>query len=365
MCTWSPVPCKHRRPRVLRQLVPRRVQVEAARVGHPLQQPQEVVALLPARPRRDRALRQRQTPVRDDQLGINLPARPQAGADRAGAGRRVERKRPRLDLVDSQRMAVRARQHLRETRLAAGIAVRKVDEIQHHKAVREAQRRLDRVGHPLPARWPGRQPVDNHLDSVPLLPPQLGRLAQRVHSAVDPDPRETLGLQVGEQLGVLAPALPRDRREYVKPGALRQVQDAVDDLLRRLLRDRLAADRAVRLADARPEQAQVIVDLGDRADRRPRVPRRRLLVDRDCRRQALDGVDIGLVQLAEKLPCVGRQRFDITALPFGKDRVERQARLPRPGQPGKRDQGVAGQVEIDAPEIVLAGATDDQTVAHQ
>jgi hypothetical protein len=40
-----------------------------------------------------------------------------------------------------------------------------------------------------------------------------------------------------------------------------------------------------------------------------------------------DRVDVGLVQLAEKLTGVGRQGLDVPALPLGEDRVERQARL--------------------------------------
>src|SRR3978361_339613 len=32
------------------------------------------------------------------------------------------------------------------------------------------------------------------------------------------------------------------------------------------------------------------------------------------------------------------------------------------GQPGDADQGVAGQVEVDVLEVVLAGAADDETV---
>ena len=99
-----------------------------------------------------------------------------------------------------------------------------------------------------------------------------------------------------------------------------------------------AAVRAVRDADARVEQAQVVVDLGDRADGRARVARRRLLVDRDRRRQALDEVDVGLVHLAEELARVRRQRLDVAALTLGVDRVERERRLPRTRQAGEHDR---------------------------
>ena len=167
-----------------------------------------------------------------------------------------------------------------------------------------------------------------------------GGSAQRHHLAVDPGPREALALQLAEQVGVLPLAAPDDRREHLEAGALGQLEQPVDDLLRGLPRDRLAAHRAVRAAGAGPEQAQVVVDLGDRADGRARVAVRRLLVDRDRRRQALDEVDVGLVHLAEELPGVRRQRLDVPALALGEDRVERQGRLARAGQAGEDDQGV-------------------------
>ena len=92
--------------------------------------------------------------------------------------------------------------------------------------------------------------------------------------------------------------------------------------------------------------------------------RGRLLVDRDRRREALDEVDVGLVHLAEELAGVRRQRLDVAALALGEDRVERQARLARPGQPGEDDQRVAREVERDVLEVVLAGAPDDELVGH-
>ena len=124
------------------------------------------------------------------------------------------------------------------------------------------------------------------------------------------------------------------------------------------------ADRAVRLADARPQQAQVVVDLGHRADRRARVARGRLLVDRDRRREPLDRVDVRLVHLAEELARVGRQRLDVAALPLGVDRVEREARLARSRQPGDHDQRVARQRQRDVLEVVLARPGDDDLVAR-
>ena len=74
-------------------------------------------------------------------------------------------------------------------------------------------------------------------------------------------------------------------------------QHAIDDLLGRLAGDRPATDVTVRVADPRPQQTQVVVDLSDGSDRRARVARGRLLVDRDRRRQTLDRVDVGLVHL--------------------------------------------------------------------
>ncbi len=120
----------------------------------------------------------------------------------------------------------------------------------------------------------------------------------------------------------------------------------------------------MRLADAREEQSQVVVDLGDGADRRARVARGRLLVDGDGRGQTLDEVDVRLVHLAEELPGVRRQRLHVAPLPLGEDGVEGQRGLARPRQAREDDERVAWQVERDILQIVLARATDDETVGH-
>ena len=52
------------------------------------------------------------------------------------------------------------------------------------------------------------------------------------------------------------------------------------------------------------------------------------------------------------------------ALALGENRVEGQRRLARSGQPGEHDQRVAGQVEVDAAQVVLTRALHDQAVSH-
>ena len=165
--------------------------------------------------------------------------------------------------------------------------------------------------------------------------------------------------EVLEQRLVLALAAADHRREHLEPGAVGQLEDAVDDLLRRLALQAGAVVGAVLDADARVQQAQVVVDLGDRADRGPRVAAGRLLVDRDGRRQPLDDVDVGLVHLPEELAGVRAEALDVAALALGVDGVERQAALARPGQAGEHDQPVARQVDADVLEVVLAGAAHD------
>ncbi len=185
-----------------------------------------------------------------------------------------------------------------------------------------------------------------------------------MHHAVDADPAVALRVELLEQVDEFALAGADHRREHLEPGALLHRQHLVDDLLRGLPGDPLAADRAVRRAGPRVEQTQVVVDLGDGADGRARVAVGRLLVDRHRRGETLDEVDIGLVHLPEELAGVGRQRLDVAPLPLGEDRVERQRRLARAGQPGEDDQRVARQVKVDTAQVVLARTLDDQAVSH-
>ena len=84
---------------------------------------------------------------------------------------------------------------------------------------------------------------------------------------------------------------------------------------------------AVRHADAGIQQAQIVVNLGHGAHGGAGVFGGGLLVDGNGRGQAVNLVDIRLVHLPQKLPCIGGQRLHIPPLPLGIDACQRPARI--------------------------------------
>ena len=315
-------------------------------------------------PRHHRVVGQALAAVGHDQVGVDLHARAEARARRAGTPRRVERELAGLQLLQRDVVVVRAGQLLGVPAVPLGVALGHVDELDLDDALGEVERGLDRVGQALLDGRLGRQPVDHHLDVVADLLVERGRVGELVDLTVDAHAGEALRDVGAHQLDVLALAAAHDRGEHHEPGALGQLEQPVDDLLRRLPGDGLAALGAVRVADARVQQAQVVVDLGDRAHRRARVAAGRLLVDRHGGAEALDEVDVGLVHLPQELAGVRGQRLDVAALALGEDRVERQRRLARAGQPGEDDEGIARKLEAHVPQVVLARTSDDQAFSH-
>ena len=209
--------------------------------------------------------------------------------------------------------------------------------------------------------------VDHHVDVVLVFLVERRRVGDLVEGAVDLDALEALLLQFGQFLAVFAFAAAHDRREDIEPRAFLERQHAVDHLADRLALDRQAGGRRIGDADAREEQPHIVVDLGDGADRRARIARGGLLLDRDRRRQAVDLVDVRLLHHFEELPGIGREALDIAALALGIDRVEGKRGFARTRQAGHDDQRVARQVEIDVLQIVFARAANGKVfmVGHR
>ncbi len=308
-------------------------------------------------PRLQGTLAQRQGRVGDDQLGVDHFLEAEAVAAVAGAVGRVEGEDPRLQLGD-RGAAVEAGELLREEQL--GLVG--VDELDFDQPRGDPRGGLDRLRQPAPQLRFHHQTVDHDRDVVFEFLVEDDVFVEAAQLAVDLGPRVALEPHLLEQFAVFAFAPADDRRHHHEFLAVLDRHQPVDDLLLGLAGDLGAALGAERVADPRPEQPQVVVDLGHRADGRARVPRGGLLVDRDRRREPLDRVDVGLLHQPEELPRVRRQRLDITALPLGVDRVEGEARLARAGQPGDHDQRVAGQLQGHVLEVVLPSSGDDDLV---
>src|SRR5262249_43806856 len=97
----------------------------------------------------------------------------------------------------------------------------------------------------------------------------------------------------------------------------------------------------VPLPQTRVEHAQEIRNFRDGADRASRVSPGGLLLNADRRRQPADVIDVRFWQLPEELPGVARQTFDVAALAFGVNRVERERRFAAAAHAGEDDQFVS------------------------
>ena len=191
---------------------------------------------------------------------------------------------------------------------------------------------------------------------------ELGRVGQIAELAVDVGAHIAVLAQAIELVAEIALLVAHHRRQHGEARAFAQGQDLIDHLRDGLRGDALAALPAVDLAHARPQQAQVVVDLGDGAHAGARIAGSGPLPDGDGRRQPVDGIHVGLAPLLEELAGIGRQRLDVAALAFGVDGVEGQRGLARAGQAGDDHQLVARDLHVDILQVVLARAFDDDLV---
>ena len=135
-------------------------------------------------------------------------------------------------------------------------------------------------------------------------------------------------------------------------------ENGLGRLLRRVPAHRPAADPAVALADAGPEQPQVVVHLGGGADGGAAGHDGIPLLDGHGGCQPLEPVHQRLRHAVEKLLGVGRQRLDVAPLPLGVEGVEGQGALAGARGSGDHDERAMRQVDADALQVVLPGVDD-------
>ena len=338
------------------------VQVEAELLPQACEQAQPVFGgCFALRPGSDSALAEGQVGIGYEQFGVYFKARADAVAGATCAERRVEGEGARLDGVDLQRVIIGAGEVFAEGAGAFGVVLLAVHEVDEYAAVSQLERGFDGVGQALVNTVLNDDAVDDHLDGVLVLLGELGRVGELHGFAVHTGTRIALGQQVLEEVYELALTCTDDGREDLQAGAFGVFLQNVHDLLRGLLGDFLATFGAVRVADARPEQTHVVVDFGDGTDGRTRVLGGGFLVDGNRRGEALDEVDVGLVDLAQEHAGVGGERLDVAALTLGEDGVEGEGGLTGAGEAGEDDHRITRNGEVYVLEVVFAGTLNPDT----
>ena len=308
-------------------------------------------------PAADRAAGQAQIRIAHHALGIEELLDAKTVAARAGTGRIVEGEQPRLEFGNAE-AAHRAGEAVGKQHFGWRVRGVRIHRCHADYAIGQLQRGFERLGEALLDVLAHLETVDDDFDGVLAAQVELGRVVEFADRAIDPRAHVALGAQFRQQLHVLALARLHHRGEQHEPRAFGQCQRLVHHLADGLRQQVAAVGRAARGAGTGVQQAQVVVDLGDRADRGARVVRGGLLFDRDGRRQALDVVHVGLVHHRQELSGIGRQGFHVAALALGIDRVESQRGLAGAGQAGDHDQPVPGQVQVQVLEVVGPRAAD-------
>ena len=321
----------------LRQLVVGRVHVDLVGRGHRLEQMLVVhhhaEATVP--PGMDRAIGQRQRLVGHHEVLVKDQLRTEARAGRTGTERVVEGKRARFQFLKADRTIWTGILFGKEffARVAFwGHALHK------DQALALLERQFDRIGQAPPYVLPGDQPIHHGLDGVLFVFVEARDIFERQHLAVDAHAYKPLAADRLKHLFVASLATAHQRREHHQPCADGLRQQMIDDLLRALPLYRLAATRAMRMADATVEQAQVVVDFGHSRHDRARIPARCTLLDRDRGRKRFNVVDLRLLHLVEKLPRVGGEALDIAPLAFGVQGIEGERRLAGTAEAGHHGQ---------------------------
>ena len=194
---------------------------------------------------------------------------------------------------------------------------------------------------------------------MPEVAVEIGHVVEGHDLAIHAGADEAGAAGVVKDAFVLALAVDDDGGEDHEAGVVVPIEDEVDHFLDGLGGEEFAARMAVGLADARPEEAHVVVNLGDGADGGTGVVGGGFLVDGDGGGETLDLVDVGLFKLAEELAGVGGEGLDVAALAFGVEGVEREAGFAGTGDAGDDDELVARDLKVDVLEIVFPRAADD------
>ena len=162
----------------------------------------------------------------------------------------------------------------------------------HEVAFAVLDRRGDRIRKPFRAGSSHLYAIDHQFDVVHFVPIEPRTCRKVDHLSIHTRTQESLPQELLEQFTVMAFASADHRRQHEDLLAGIFLRHQVHDLFFGVAHHQFAGGVTVGIGHAREEQAQQIVDLGDRAHGAPRIAADRLLFDRDHRAQAADHVHV-------------------------------------------------------------------------
>ena len=297
--------------------------------------------------------------VRDYQVLIRNQLKAKARTIRAGTVWIVEGEHPRLQLRQAD-AAVLAGVVLGKTQLLVLLG-----QLDGHKAPGMGAGRFNRVRQAAAQPLLQHQTVHHQLNGVLPVLFQLDLFRQVVENAVCPHPGEALLPGILQNLHMLALFAPNHRGQHHETSPLPQSLHPVHNLVDGLAADLLAALGAVGDAHPGPEQTQVVIYFRYRAHCRPGAFGRCLLVNGNSGRQAVNGIHIRLVHLAQKLPGIGTQALHISPLSLGIDGIKGQTGFTGPAEAGKDHHFISWDLQIHVFQVVFPGAPDNDLIVHR
>ena len=206
--------------------------------------------------------------------------------------------------------------------------------------------------------------VDNCFHVIGERLVHLKLFAQVNQFIVDAQPTVALGTDLAKEIGVIFTIDFEDRGVDLDERADGEGKDMFGNLDRCARRHFGVTVGAVSRAGGGEENAEVVIDVGHGADGGAGVAADRLLFNRNYRREAIDCIDLGLLQLGHKFARKGRERLQKAALPLGVDRLKGERRFARSTQPRHDNQFVTGDLDIDVLQVVLPCALDRNRLSH-
>ena len=305
----------------------------------------------------DRALGQGFALIGDDQIGVEGHADAETIAGGAGAEGVVEGEQPGFDFINGE-AGDGAGELGGKHGAAVGVAAVRIRVLGEGDAIGEGQRGFQALGEAAFQPCADDDTIDHHFNIVLELFVERRDIVDFMEGAIDFNALKALLLQVGQLFAVFALAAADNGGQQVQPGAIAHGHDPVDHLGHGLGLDGQTGGGGIGHANTRPEQAHIVVNFRNRANGGAGVAAGGLLLDGDGGRQALYRVHIRLLHQLQELAGIGREALDITTLALCVDGIERQRAFARARKPSDYNELVAGQLNRDVLQVVLARATD-------